>query len=194
MKDQAQNPQKNLTFDISDVHHGEIGLIREFHLEVTEEFDPSDFILTTSIQTDIVLIRAENAITVQLENFTYQIETTCRRCLKAFPQSVTIPLASRDFLFVKPKDDTDIEDLFLADIRHMEVDLHNMFRQEILLHFDAFPVCSSQCKGICPTCGQDLNKKECGHGPVEQVDDSHGKEESVKPFFGLKTMIRRKKE
>lgn len=193
MKNPPPQPQPagNLTFDISDIYRKDVGESREFHLEVSEDFDPKDFTLTSGITTDVILMKTEEAISVQLENFTYKVNTTCCRCLETFEQEIMIPHASRDFLFLRPKDIADVEDVYTADLKRMEVDLHNMFRQEILLHFDAFPVCSPLCRGICPTCGQNQNKAKCGHQLVERVDDTEPQDEEIKPFQGLKNMIRK---
>jgi|GEM_PF-317544 len=192
-KSDSSEENKNLTFDVSDLIRADVGQSREFHLEVSEDFDPKDFVLTSDIVTDIVFMKTESGISVQLEDFTYTVNMTCCRCLKVFEQEVVIPLAQREFLFLRPKDIADVEDIYTTDLKRMEVDLRNMFRQEILLHFDAFPVCSPSCRGICPVCGKDLNKAKCGHEPVEQVDNPHNQEESVKPFQGLKNIIQRKK-
>lgn len=186
----------NLVFDISDIYRAEIGTRREFHLEVEEDFDPAEIVLNPKnrmMTADVTFLRSELAISVLLENFTYTIQLTCSRCLKKFLSDVVIKTTERDFLFVKPKDESDEQDIYLADPRSLEVDLHEMFRQEILLHFDAFPVCSPLCKGVCPVCGKDRNKAECPHKPVEQVETSSDTEESVQPFSGLKDMIKPQK-
>ena len=39
--------------------------------------------------------------------------------------------------------------------------LDEMIREEILLHFEEFPVCSGGCKGLCHTCGANRNEKKC---------------------------------
>ena len=189
----AKEVDKNLTFDVSDLIRADAGQSREFHLEVSEDFDPNDFVLGSDIATDVIFMKTENGISVLLENFTYTIRETCCRCLKTYMKKMVIDQAQREFLFLRPKDIADVEDVYTTDLKRMEVDLRNMFRQEILLHFDAFPVCSPSCRGICPVCGKDQNKAKCGHELVEQVDNPHDQEESVKPFQGLKDMIHRKK-
>ena len=60
-----------------------------------------------------------------------------------------------------PKILGDQEDVFLINKKDMTVDLSEVLRQEILLHFPLIPVCSKSCKGLCPKCGIDLNKKTC---------------------------------
>jgi uncharacterized protein len=64
----------------------------------------------------------------------------------------------------------------------MTIDLNEMLRQEIILHFPPNPLCSSRCKGLCQVCGKDKNKKLC----TCTVDDG----KVYKPFKDLKKIIR----
>lgn len=41
------------------------------------------------------------------------------------------------------------------------VDMTDDLREAVLLGMPSFPLCSQDCKGLCPVCGQDLNKEEC---------------------------------
>ncbi len=43
-----------------------------------------------------------------------------------------------------------------------EIDLAPAVREQILLSAPASPLCREDCKGLCPTCGKDLNEGECG--------------------------------
>ena len=43
-----------------------------------------------------------------------------------------------------------------------EIDLSGAVRESILLAVPPAPVCSDDCKGLCPKCGEDLNQGECG--------------------------------
>lgn len=74
------------------------------------------------------------------------LELQCARCSEFFSTSVGVS----DFLRACPAPEgTD------------SVDITEDFREEILLHVPAFPVCSEQCKGVCAQCGADLNKGSC---------------------------------
>jgi uncharacterized protein len=42
------------------------------------------------------------------------------------------------------------------------VDLTADIREELLLHLPHYPVCASDCKGLCPQCGHNLNDGPCG--------------------------------
>jgi uncharacterized metal-binding protein YceD (DUF177 family) len=41
------------------------------------------------------------------------------------------------------------------------LDLTGDIREAIILALPGYPVCRETCKGLCPTCGANLNKKKC---------------------------------
>jgi uncharacterized protein len=41
------------------------------------------------------------------------------------------------------------------------VDLTEDMREAIILAFSSYPVCSEDCKGLCPQCGANLNEGAC---------------------------------
>ena len=56
----------------------------------------------------------------------------------------------------------DLDDLDTASHDGVEVDLEPLLREQLVLAVPIKPVCQPECKGICPNCGTDLNKKACG--------------------------------
>ena len=42
------------------------------------------------------------------------------------------------------------------------IDLAPALREQILLAAPPSPLCDEACKGLCPTCGKDLNAGDCG--------------------------------
>jgi uncharacterized protein len=49
------------------------------------------------------------------------------------------------------------------------IDIENLLREQILLAVPMKPLCKSECLGICPQCGQDLNQREC-QCSAEKID------------------------
>lgn len=177
-----------LIFSIGELQKQAEGKTEEFHLSVEQDFEDEDIKLTTPIDTDVIFMKTDTGIAVILENFTCEGETSCSRCLKKIPDPIRIEKIERTFLFKKPEKDEDRCDVYLTDMKQMEIDLLELFRQEILLHYDPFPVCSTSCKGICPTCGKNKNKAECGHEAVETVETFEPQKQVVQPLQGLKTL------
>ncbi len=50
------------------------------------------------------------------------------------------------------------------------IDLDPIVREQVLLALPVSVVCREECKGLCSTCGQDLNAKDCGHSGQKQID------------------------
>ena len=53
----------------------------------------------------------------------------------------------------------DSDDIVLLD--HDEVDLDDLARTAFILDMDTVFLCSTQCKGLCPGCGVNLNREAC---------------------------------
>ena len=42
------------------------------------------------------------------------------------------------------------------------IDLDEIVREQILLALPTRQLCAEDCKGLCPSCGANLNEKACG--------------------------------
>jgi len=69
----------------------------------------------------------------------------CSRCLKSFEQ----PLRVDQFVFHQELGGEDF------------VDLAANIREDIILELPQRALCQSECKGLCPVCGKDLNEETC---------------------------------
>jgi uncharacterized protein len=108
-----------------------------------------------------------------------ELATECGRCLK--PVEVTVPVnftlslvpekraASRQGVEndgVAPDavgrgsfDPTQADE---ETFKGRSIDLEPLVREQILLALPMESLCRDSCKGICPSCGQDLNERSCG--------------------------------
>jgi DUF177 domain-containing protein len=92
-------------------------------------------------------------------------ELHCARCLNVFPFTFESPVriymrdaASMETEKTRGLEDEDLdESSFVGDM----IDLNKLIREQMILHLPMKPICSEQCRGLCPICGQDLNKNEC---------------------------------
>lgn len=86
------------------------------------------------------------------------IDTTisyrCSRCLTVFPTGLKSDI---DELFTERMDKSD-EDIHLVT---EWVVLDPYVEEAAQLALDIQPLCKPDCKGLCPTCGQDLNTGTC---------------------------------
>ena len=75
------------------------------------------------------------------------VSTRCGRCLA--PLKLEIRNDHVELCYAK------------SDIVTEEVDISGDVRDELLIELPMNPLCSEECKGLCPVCGTDLNKKRC---------------------------------
>jgi uncharacterized protein len=91
----------------------------------------------------------------------------CRRCLVEVSTEIG---ADAHLLFadaeaeVESDDDPDVFPLSNGRSGD-EVDLRPALREQWLLEVPAFVLCRPDCKGLCPTCGRNLNQGVCNHAP-----------------------------
>jgi uncharacterized protein len=61
------------------------------------------------------------------------------------------------------------DELEVAYLETGYLPLHDMIREQIYLSVPMKVLCRQDCRGLCPTCGADLNEVECGC-PKEVID------------------------
>ncbi|QRN86252.1 DUF177 domain-containing protein [Clostridia bacterium] len=85
------------------------------------------------------------------------IERVCDRCLCAYKQSLTIRIEENFCPENKIIDDID----FLKTYNGNQLVLDRSIQDCVLLNTNMNSICKEDCKGICPTCGKDLNEGPC---------------------------------
>ena len=109
------------------------------------DMDREDIHLTEPFKVDVFATKVDEELVVRA-GIHCPLRLDCARCLEAFASTVT---ADAIFSYtVRPGDIVDITD----DVR-----------QEIILAYPMVPVCQPDCKGLCLTCGQNLNHGPCRH-------------------------------
>ena len=84
----------------------------------------------------------------------------CRRCLKPVAGDARAAVAE---LFEERA--TEGESYPLV---HDQVDLEPLAREAVLLELPQAPLCRDDCRGLCATCGADLNEGPCGCVPDDR--------------------------
>ncbi|MBI2884748.1 MAG: DUF177 domain-containing protein [Candidatus Omnitrophica bacterium] len=77
-----------------------------------------------------------------------RLKLICSKCLSEFERELRT-----NAILTYPVSATDV------------VDVTEDIRQEIMLAYPMIPVCQDGCRGLCGTCGQNLNLKACPHTP-----------------------------
>lgn len=85
---------------------------------------------------------------------TYSMEYPCDRCLRKIKHKDAIEF---DEVFYEHSDDNS-DYVYSGNL----LDLSKPADDYLILDMPLGMVCDEQCRGICPQCGKDLNKGECG--------------------------------
>lgn len=138
--------------------------VRKSYAPGTVDYHTGDFrqVEPLDVRATAELLEGQIRITGELHT---QLEMICARCLEPVNEDVT-----REFdLFYRPLasmtkqegerlklDDTEIaffegEGLFLTDV----------LAEQVLLALPMKVICRSDCRGLCPECGVNLNNEEC---------------------------------
>ena len=100
---------------------------------------------------------------------TGRVQTTvileCVRCLEKFEYHLNEPI---DFIVrlaagAPLRDKLWNEDVVRLDQYGGKLDLTPRIHDAILLGIPQYPLCSEDCRGLCPVCGANLNKTKCEH-------------------------------
>lgn len=82
----------------------------------------------------------------------------CRRCLGAVEQLVDEPV---EVVYSGNPDLLEDPSVYPLDAKATAIELAGAIREELVLRVSAFPLCRPECKGLCVTCGADLNAGPC---------------------------------
>lgn len=103
-------------------------------------------------------------------------EATCGRCLQPLKESLILPLAAEFEPLWKGQitDAWEREELYRANYEGQDVDLEEMLLEHIFPNLPTKLLCKEDCKGLCPSCGQNLNQASCACEEVaEEEAESH---------------------
>ena len=83
----------------------------------------------------------------------------CRRCLA--DATVHVQDEAHVIFAEAGSDESEDPDVFVLDERSNQIDLRPVVREQWMLIVPSFAECRGDCKGLCPTCGNDLNEGPC---------------------------------
>jgi uncharacterized protein len=106
------------------------------------------------------------------------VEPECGRCLERYPARIEQELD----LFYLPRPaaepEAEEEEVELSDREVVvgyydkaRLDLGDAMREQIFLSLPLKRLCREDCRGLCPTCGRNLNAGDGGCPPVEEPED-----------------------
>ncbi len=151
------------------------GTVQRFDFDEAVQWEgKGEPVFKANVTGSVQLLKLPHEINVQISDLDTSVSEKCNRCLKVIECPIHIDLAEREFFIDLPEDDFEEgEEVKRVNASTKEIDLNDMIREEILLHYPVIPVCSQSCKGLCSRCGKDLNENTCRCAAEETPKISH---------------------
>lgn len=129
-----------------------------------EDLSGIDFEFETPLQSEVKVRKAGRSVLI-----TGKVQTTlrlqCVRCLKEFlyPLSTTFELTLHPLKDPPSYEETELgsEEMESSFFEGGEIHLSEIACEQIFLEIPYQPLCQEGCKGLCPSCGMDLNLSSC---------------------------------
>lgn len=137
-------------------HSTHRGRLRLEALDAAEEPEPIDLEVTIEVDHVGSHLHLRGAATGTAQS-------TCHRCLERFERPVQAEFA---LTLQKGVTAADSEDIVAVPETLAAYDVAPHVREAVLLEEPIRILCRSDCRGLCPQCGADLNAGACGCKPV----------------------------
>lgn len=138
------------------------------HLSMTEDASRlsegiEGLALSGTVQVELHILRSDN---IYYCSGVTRCEATldCSRCLEPFGVSLSgdvefsiqeAPPGSK----ISPDEVPDDE--IIVDTGASEIDISDAIRESLVLEIPLKPLCTAECRGICPQCGCNRNEHDC---------------------------------
>ena len=169
-----------LRLDVSYLVKGSPGTYKEFEFNFPQLALPGELLLV-DIQGKIIVSVTEDGVVAEgrIDALT---ELDCSRCLDAYWQPLKIDFTEIFSSHPIENAENDLGEQPLPS--DGSIDLTPIIRDYASLDIPIRQVCKEECKGLCPTCGANLNLEDCGH-----------KQESIDPRLeGLRALLEKDEE
>ncbi|MPZ16188.1 MAG: DUF177 domain-containing protein [Chloroflexi bacterium] len=169
-------------YNVASLLNAPTGTTRMVEISETEPRFGPELPVRSPMQGNARFTRTQDGILVQGRVAATVEEVECSRCLMTFPAEVATQFEEEFIPCVNvvtgaPLPPPEDEALRIDD-RHV-LDLTETFRQYLLTAVPLKPVCSTACRGLCQTCGVELNTGGC------ECDQEVG----ARPFAALATLL-----
>ncbi len=160
----------SLQYNVSQLLKSDVGSTRSYDYEADAPLDLDESVahdITGHVKftlTNFGILAAVEADAV--------LDLTCARCVEPFQMPIRISFEEEyqpliDIATGLPSTTPRSDTAFSISQNHT-IDLDEAIRQHLLLKVELMPLCSPECKGLCPSCGVNRNLEECTCPPAEE--------------------------
>ncbi|MGB2874680.1 MAG: DUF177 domain-containing protein [Gaiellaceae bacterium] len=131
---------------------------REIQLEPLELGGQRYQPVPETVPAALTVTRASTGTLFELA-FDVRLHGPCFRCLE--DAVLDLPISAREYQATAPEGDDELRTPYLEDDR---LDLSAWARDALALDLPDKILCRSDCAGLCPVCGKNLNREPHDHG------------------------------
>ncbi|HEX16499.1 MAG TPA: DUF177 domain-containing protein [Deltaproteobacteria bacterium] len=128
--------------------------------------------LASPVRGKLFLKKRKKGLSVK-GSFRCSVFIYCARCLKEFEMPISEEFEGLYLTLKEAPREDEVElspdDMEIGFLREEAVEVEEILKERIWLSIPMKPLCKEDCKGLCPTCGKDLNEGECDC-PKEAID------------------------
>ena len=149
-----------------------LSTIRTAHERFDQEHAPAAFAGDREVFTVVTPTRLGFEIDKDKNHYhltgrvTTALELTCSRCLEPFrwPVDSIFDLRYEPRPAVASGEEREVhdDDFSTAYYDDDAIDLGQLMREQFFLSIPMKPLCTDECKGLCPQCGANRNRGSCG--------------------------------
>jgi uncharacterized protein len=149
--------------DLSQLEEDELRVEHQY----TKQFDLHEHgVQLTSAPTIGLWLRRTAGRDVRVKgHLRAEVEVECDRCLGyvSLPMDVSFDVFYAPVEVLTPEEDVSLapKDLAYGFYRDNLLDVDALVREQMLLALPFRCLCDPDCRGLCPSCGVDLNKEVC---------------------------------
>ena len=140
-----------LRLNVGFIVHETVGYSRVFELDSPTIHLHPDLDLI-NLLGEVKVTRTAKGLLLQSE-LSATVTAECVRCLEDFLLPLKINFTE---LYAFSLNSADESGLILPE--NGKIDLEPLIREEMLLAIPINPICQTDCKGLCPVCGENLNE------------------------------------
>jgi uncharacterized protein len=114
------------------------------------------------VRVELLVFKNKDQLVCQ-GKVTVSVKLECSRCLAGYDHTVSSDLNFVVDLTGGPEAaESEEEGYFVADPSATSFEINDPVREAVILSLPLKPLCSEECRGLCPICGIDLNRSKCG--------------------------------
>ncbi len=136
-----------------------------------DSFKDSAYMLSGPVRARLELTVSKGSLYIE-GSVKAHFKAHCDRCLEEFSFNIDAPVSLFFTKLTGQKGEVELKapDMDISLLHGDEIDTKDILLGQLALEIPLSALCRADCRGLCPQCGMDLNKKSCGCAEGANVD------------------------